>query len=100
MIAEFERCSKFGTPRPESQAIRAHAPVVMKAFAKIWNDLFHEGVCDHDIKELCRVYISRSVKCEYGGNQHSELSKNTGMLDTDDTLWERLSKENCWANKK
>ena len=27
---------------------------------------------DHAIKELCRVYVSRSVKCEYCGNQRSE----------------------------
>ena len=26
---------------------------------------------DHAIKELCRLYVSRSVKCEFCGNQRS-----------------------------
>lgn len=83
MIAEFERCAKFGTPRPESQAIRAHRPPIMMAFATVWKDAFHEGVCDHNIKELCRVYVSRSVKCEYCGNQRSEKSKSAGVIEAD-----------------
>jgi alkylhydroperoxidase family enzyme len=83
MIAEFERCAKFGTPRPESQAIRAHRPPIMMAFATAWKDSFHEGVCDHKIKELCRIYVSRSVKCEYCGNQRSEKSRNAGMVEAD-----------------
>lgn len=83
MLAEFERCAKFGTPRPESQAIRAHRPPIMMAFATAWKDSFHEGVCDHNIKELCRVYVSRSVKCEYCGNQRSEKSRNAGMVEAD-----------------
>lgn len=83
MIAEFERCAKFGTPRPESQAIRAHRPPIMMAFATAWKDSFHEGVCDHNIKELCRIYVSRSVKCEYCGNQRSEKSRNSGMVEAD-----------------
>jgi len=28
MQAEFDRCANYGTPRPESQAIRAHVPNV------------------------------------------------------------------------
>ena len=83
MIAEFERCAKFGTPRPESQAVRAHVPAVMMAFAVAWKNSFHEGVCDHNIKELCRIYVSRSVKCEYCGNQRSEKSKTAGVLESD-----------------
>ena len=43
MTAEFERCAKFGTPRPESQAIRAHRPPIMMAFATACKDSFHEG---------------------------------------------------------
>ena len=83
MTAEFERCAKFGTPRPESQAIRAHRPPIMMAFATAWKDSFHEGVCGHNIKELCRIYVSRSVKCEYCGNQRSEKSRNAGVLEAD-----------------
>ena len=56
MRAEFERCRREGTPRPESQAIRAHVPACFMSFANTWRDVFHNGVCDHAIKELCRVY--------------------------------------------
>src|SRR5512136_3091013 len=71
MRAEFERCAREGTPRPESQAIRAHVPAAFWSFANTWQAVFRDGVCDHAIKELCRVYVSRSVKCEYCGNQRS-----------------------------
>ena len=33
--------------------------------------MFRNGVLDHAIKELCRVYISRTVNCEFCGNQRS-----------------------------
>src|SRR6266852_738184 len=67
MREELERCRREGTPRPESQAIRAHVPAVFWSFANAWRDVFHNGVLDHSIKELCRVYVSKSVKCEYCG---------------------------------
>ena len=54
-----------GTPRPESQAIRAHNPAVIRAFSQAWDLTFRHGVCDHGIKELCRVYVSKSIDCEY-----------------------------------
>ena len=71
MLAEFERCKSYGTPRPESQAVRAHVPAVFWSFANSWRDVFHTGVADHAIKELCRLYVSRSVLCEFCGNQRS-----------------------------
>jgi alkylhydroperoxidase family enzyme len=83
MAAELERCAKFGTPRPESQAIRAHRPPIMMAFATVWKDSFHEGIVDHSLKELCRVYVSRSVKCEYCGNQRSEKGRTEGLVEDD-----------------
>ena len=79
MRVEMERCAREGTPRPESSAVRAHVPAAFWAFANSWRDLFHTGVCDHAIKELCRVYISRSVKCEYCGNQRSEQARERGL---------------------
>ena len=78
MRAEMERCAREGTPRPESSAIRAHVPAAFWFFANSWNDLFRNGVLDHSLKELCRVYISRSVKCEYCGNQRSEKGRTRG----------------------
>src|ERR687887_226252 len=81
MRAEMERCRREGTPRPESSAVRAHVPAAFWSFANSWRDLFHSGVCDHEIKELCRVYISRSVKCEYCGNQRSEQGRSLGLIE-------------------
>jgi len=83
MLAEFERCAREGTPRPESQAIRAHVPAVFWSFANSWRDVFKNGVADHDIKELCRVYVSRSVKCEYCGNQRSIKAAAAGLIEDD-----------------
>jgi alkylhydroperoxidase family enzyme len=81
MREEMERCAREGTPRPESSAIRAHVPNAFWFFANGWRDLFREGVVDHDLKELCRVYVSRSVKCEYCGNQRSEQARKLGLAE-------------------
>src|SRR4029078_8919726 len=68
MRVEMERCAREGTPRPESSAVRAHVPAAFWAFANSWRDLFHTGVCDHAIKELCRV--SRSPHCRVWDSGH------------------------------
>jgi alkylhydroperoxidase family enzyme len=81
MQAEMERCAREGTPRPESSAIRAHVPAAFWFFANAWNDLFRNGEVDHSLKELCRVYVSHSVKCEYCGNQRSEKSRAEGLVE-------------------
>ena len=78
MLAEFDRCAREGTPRPESQAIRAHVPAVFWSFANSWRDVFKNGVADHSIKELCRIYVSRSVLCEFCGNQRSMKAAQPG----------------------
>ncbi|HEY2129054.1 MAG TPA: carboxymuconolactone decarboxylase family protein [Streptosporangiaceae bacterium] len=81
MRAEMERCQREGTPRPESSAVRAHVPAAFWAFARSWQEIFREGVCDHRIKELCRVYISRTVNCEYCGNQRSVKAAQQGFTE-------------------
>jgi len=88
MREEMERCQREGTPRPESSAVRAHVPACFWAFARSWQAIFRDGVCDHAIKELCRVYVSRSVKCEYCGNQRSEKARAQGLSEAqyDDLL--------------
>jgi alkylhydroperoxidase family enzyme len=83
MLAELDRCRRMGTPRPESQAIRAHVPAAFWSFAQTWDAVFRNGVMDHSIKELCRVYVSRSVKCEYCGNQRSVKSAKAGLVEAD-----------------
>jgi alkylhydroperoxidase family enzyme len=88
MRSEMERCRLEGTPRPESSAVRAHVPACFWAFARSWEAIFRNGVCDHAIKELCRVYVSRGVKCEYCGNQRSEKARAQGLREAqyDDLL--------------
>jgi alkylhydroperoxidase family enzyme len=88
MRAEMERCAREGTPRPESSAVRAHVPGAFWSFANAWRDIFHNGVCEHAIKELCRLYVSRSVKCEFCGNQRSikAFGENLNEAQTDDLV--------------
>jgi len=83
MRKEMERCQREGTPRPESSAIRAHVPACFWFFANSWNDIFRTGVLDHAIKELCRLYVSRSVECEYCGNQRSVKATTSGEVIED-----------------
>lgn len=88
MLEELERCRREGTPRPESSAVRAHVPACFWSFANSWRDIFKNGVCDHSIKELCRVYVSRSINCEYCGNQRSVKAAGEGLKEAqyDDLL--------------
>ena len=68
---------------PESQAVRAHVPAVFWSFANSWRDVFKNGVADHAIKELCRIYVSRSVLCEFCGNQRSIKAAKQGVVEDD-----------------
>ena len=71
VIEALERARRVGTPRPESQAIRAHVPAVLKSFTRAWTDTFVEGVVEHELKELCRVYVTKTVDCGYCAAQRS-----------------------------
>ncbi len=83
MRKEMERCQREGTPRPESTAVRAHVPACFWFFANSWRDIFRNGVLEHGIKELCRLYVSRSVQCEYCGNQRSVKAAKAGTVIED-----------------
>jgi alkylhydroperoxidase family enzyme len=83
MREEMERCRREGTPRPESSAVRAHVPACFWSFANSWRDIFRNGVCEHATKELCRLYVSRSVQCEYCGNQRSVKAASAGLVEDD-----------------
>ena len=61
----LEHARLHGTPRPESQAIRANNPNVIRAFSQAWELIFRHGVVDHALKELCRGYVAQSIDCEY-----------------------------------
>jgi hypothetical protein len=61
----LRHAAQHGTPRPEIQAIRAHAPEVMRTSTRTWNTAFQQGEVDHAVKELCRVYVSKTLECHY-----------------------------------
>src|SRR5258708_26009441 len=81
MRKEMERCQREGTPRPESSAIRAHVKACFWFFANSWRDSFKNGVLDEAMKELCRLYVSRAVNCEYCGNQRSIKGRAAGVAE-------------------
>lgn len=58
-----------GKPGPEFQAIRAHAPGVMRSFTMSRQWVYHEGFLDFELKELLRAYIALSGDCTYCSNQ-------------------------------
>ena len=61
----MEQARRFGTPRPGTQAIRSHVPAVAKAFSRAWERIFRNGLVEHALKELCRVYVSKTIECSY-----------------------------------
>jgi hypothetical protein len=65
LIEELERSRRYGTPRPETQAIRSRVPNVAKGFSRAWNAIFRHGIVEHPLKELCRVYVSKTIDCHY-----------------------------------
>jgi hypothetical protein len=65
LAKEMEFSRLYGTPRPETQAIRFHVPDVAKAFMLPWNTIFRQGIVEHQLKELCRVYVSKTIDCDY-----------------------------------
>jgi len=65
LIGYLEHAARHGTPRPESQAIRAHVPAVLRSFSTNWQNAFRTGVTEHRIKELCRGYVSATIQCHY-----------------------------------
>ena len=81
MREEMDRCVREGTPRPESSAVRAHVPACFWFFADSWNNIFRNGILAHEVKELCRLYVSRSVVCEFCGNQRSVKGQNAGVKE-------------------
>ncbi len=83
MAEIMERASLHGVPRPESQAVRAHVPEILKTFTDTWFASIGDGHLDHRIKELCRLYISKSIECEYCGGQRSATARDQGLSEAD-----------------
>ena len=81
MLNVIKKSAIEGTPRANSQAIRAKVPSVFWSFNNTWENVFINGISDHKIKELCRVYVSQSVDCKYCGNQRSIKSLKEGVKE-------------------
>jgi AhpD family alkylhydroperoxidase len=77
----LEHARLHGTPRPESQAIRAHVPEILRTFSAYWNATFDDGLVDNRLKELCRLYVSKTVACNYCGDQRSEAARAQGLSE-------------------
>lgn len=65
LVEYLENARRYGTPRPETQAIRSNVPAVAKAFSRPWESIFRNGQVEHPLKELCRVYVSKTIACDY-----------------------------------
>ena len=79
----LETAISKGKPGPEFQAIRAHAPGVMRSFTMSRQWVYHEGFLDFELKELLRAYIALSGECTYCGNQGvaREIRGDSQQLD-------------------
>ncbi|MPZ60815.1 MAG: carboxymuconolactone decarboxylase [Propionibacteriales bacterium] len=75
LVAYLEASRRHGTPRLESQAIRAHVPEVLRTFNQTWQKTFREGVLDHSVKELARVFIAKTLECGYCAGQRSHQAE-------------------------
>src|SRR4051794_642326 len=83
LAADMEHSRRYGTPRPETQAIRFHVPAVAKAFMRPWKSIFREGVVDHSLKALWRVYVSKTLDCACGASQRSLRGGEQGLPGAD-----------------
>ena len=81
LVALLEESRIHGTPRLESQAIRAHVPAVLRTFSETWQRTFREGVLDHKVKELARVFIAKSLECGYCAGQRSHIGAAQGLTE-------------------
>ena len=79
--AHLEDSRTHGTPRLESQSIRAHVPAVLHTFSETWQKTFREGVLDHKVKELARVFIAKSLDCGYCAGQRSHIGAAQGLTE-------------------
>ena len=81
LVRALEDSRTYGTPRLESQAIRAHVPAVLRTFTESWQQVFRDGVLDHRIKELARVFVAKSLECGYCAGQRSHIGAEQGLTE-------------------
>ena len=45
--------------------MRAHVPAVIRSFVYTWKSVFKSGLVAHELKELVRLRVARSLDCAY-----------------------------------
>ena len=86
--------ARHGTPAPESQAVRAHAPEILRAYTRALERTYRQGVCDPEIKELCRGAVvhgeadARDEREQAAVDYALAIQRDPPIAD--DTLWARL----------
>ena len=45
--------------------VRARVPAVLESYAYIRDNVLRSGLVDPALKELCRVYVSKTIDCDY-----------------------------------
>ena len=61
----LEEAIRDGKPGPETQSLRAHAPVAMRSFTLTRKMFQQDGILNKDLRELIRVRIATSLNCNY-----------------------------------
>lgn len=87
----LEEAIAHGKPGPEFQAIRAHAPGVMRSFTETRAWIYHDGFLEFELKELLRAYIALSGDCAYCSRQGVARAFHDDAEKLDDLLGYRTS---------
>lgn len=90
----LRNAARHGTPAPEGQAVRAHAPEIMRAYTRALERTYRHGVCDQEIKELCRRVVVRHDVEPLDERERAAVDYARAIecdpSVADDALWERL----------
>lgn len=90
----LRHAARSGTPAPESQAIRAHVPEVLRAYTRAFERTYRNGVCDQEIKELCRCAVVREEVEPRDERERAAVDYALAIahdpLAADEALWGRL----------
>jgi alkylhydroperoxidase family enzyme len=90
----LRNAARHGAPAPESQAVRAHVPEVLRAYSRAWERTYRHGVCDQEIKELCRCAVVRDAVEPRDERERAAVDYALAIAQdpaaADDALWARL----------
>lgn len=76
-------------------------PAVLRTFSEGWQQVFREGVLDHRVKELARVFVAKTLDCGYCAGQRSHVAADQGLTeDAYDELIDFRNSERFSAREK